>query len=335
MNQYKKSGVNIDKGEDFVTYIKEKTKSQNIGGFSGLFPLDLKKFKEPLIVSSTDGVGTKLKIAFLTGKHDTVGIDLVAMCANDIICSGATPLFFLDYFATGKLDLEIAKNVINGIISGCEQANMALSGGETAEMPDFYKDNEFDLAGFCVGAVNKKNVIDGKNIKEGDVLIGLESSGLHSNGYSLVRKILFKDNNFKIADRVDELNGKLGEVLIKPTKIYVKSILEIINKFKIKGIVHITGGGFHENIPRILPAKIGVKINKSSWPIKPIFNFLQKTGNISEQEMYRVFNMGIGMVLVCEINDKNMILQLANSLNEKAHVIGEVCKCKGKQVEVL
>jgi len=281
---YKKSGVDIDKANKFVDDIKKIAPA--IGGFSGFFPVDTKKYRNPVLVASTDGVGTKLKIAHLVNKHDTVGIDLVAMCVNDVLCTGAKPVFFLDYFATGKLELKVAKEIIKGIHEGCKQAGCILLGGETAEMPGFYKKGEYDLAGFAVGIVEKDEIIDGKKIRPGDYVFGLPSTGPHSNGYSLIRKI-FSEKELK----------NLGNQLLKPTKIYSKEILKGPGKYA-KGIAHITGGGFYDNIPRVLPENCQVVIFKNRWQIPEIFYKIQKKGNVSEKEMFRVFNMGIGMVII-------------------------------------
>jgi len=281
---YKKSGVDIDKANKFVDEIKKIAPA--IGGFSGFFPVDTKKYRNPVLVASTDGVGTKLKIAHLVNKHDTVGIDLVAMCVNDVLCTGAKPVFFLDYFATGKLELKVAKEIIKGIHEGCKQAGCILLGGETAEMPGFYKKGEYDLAGFAVGIVEKDEIIDGKKIRPGDYVFGLPSTGPHSNGYSLIRKI-FSEKELK----------NLGNQLLKPTKIYSKEILKGPGKYA-KGIAHITGGGFYDNIPRVLPENCQVVIFKNRWQIPEIFYKIQKKGNVSEKEMFRVFNMGIGMVII-------------------------------------
>ena len=281
---YKKSGVDIDKANKFVDEIKKIAPA--IGGFSGFFPVDTKKYRNPVLVASTDGVGTKLKIAHLVNKHDTVGIDLVAMCVNDVLCTGAKPVFFLDYFATGKLELKVAKEIIKGIHEGCKQAGCILLGGETAEMPGFYKKGEYDLAGFAVGIVEKDKIIDGKKISPGDYVFGLPSTGPHSNGYSLIRKI-FSEKELK----------NLGNQLLKPTKIYSKEILKGPGKYA-KGIAHITGGGFYDNIPRVLPENCQVVIFKNRWQIPEIFYKIQKKGNVSEKEMFRVFNMGIGMVII-------------------------------------
>ncbi|ADD01875.1 phosphoribosylformylglycinamidine cyclo-ligase [Thermoanaerobacter italicus Ab9] len=330
---YKDAGVNIDEGNKLVEMIKPIAKQtlneyvlEGIGGFAGL--IEIKNYKNPVLISSTDGVGTKLKIAFMMDKHDTVGIDLVAMCVNDIIVTGAKPLFFLDYFATGKLKSETAVEVIKGIAEGCKIAGCALIGGETAELPGFYKEGEYDLAGFCVGIAEKEELIDTKLIKEGDAIIGLASSGIHSNGYSLVRKIFFEKNNFSVKDFIPELGINLGEALLTPTKIYVKSI-EALKGLKIKGMAHITGGGFIDNIPRILRKSIAAKINKGSWEIPAIFNLIQRLGDIEEREMYRTFNMGIGMVVIVEPSDVDKALEKLNGIGEKAYIIGEIVESEG------
>ncbi|ADH60388.1 phosphoribosylformylglycinamidine cyclo-ligase [Thermoanaerobacter mathranii subsp. mathranii str. A3] len=330
---YKDAGVNIDEGNKLVEMIKPIAKQtlneyvlEGIGGFAGL--IEIKNYKNPVLISSTDGVGTKLKIAFMMDKHDTVGIDLVAMCVNDIIVTGAKPLFFLDYFATGKLKSETAVEVIKGIAEGCKIAGCALIGGETAELPGFYKEGEYDLAGFCVGIAEKEELIDTKLIKEGDAIIGLASSGIHSNGYSLVRKIFFEKNNFSVKDFIPELGINLGEALLTPTKIYVKSI-EALKGLKIKGMAHITGGGFIDNIPRILRKSIAAKINKGSWEIPAIFNLIQRLGDIEEREMYRTFNMGIGMIVIVDPSDVDKALEKLNGIGEKAYIIGEIVESEG------
>jgi phosphoribosylformylglycinamidine cyclo-ligase len=298
---YKSAGVDIDAGNKFVSNIKPFVKDTfrkevlgGIGGFSSLVKLP-SGIKNPVLVSGTDGVGTKLKFAFMANKFDTVGIDLVAMCVNDIIVGGAEPLFFLDYFATGKLEVEKATEVVKGIADGCKQSGAALVGGETAEMPDFYPKGEFDLAGFAVGVVDEEKIIDGTNIKAGDVLIGIKSSGVHSNGFSLVRKIVFDKLGLKIDDIIPELNKTVAEVFLEPTTIYVKLIQQLLKKIKIKGMVHITGGGFYENIPRILPKGLGVEIN-GDLEIPLLFRWLKNSGDLEESEMFTTFNCGTGYV---------------------------------------
>ncbi len=333
---YKDAGVDIDAGDLFVQKIKPYVKSTfrpevmtHIGGFGGLFAL--KKYKEPVLVSGTDGVGTKLKIAFLTDKHDTVGIDLVAMCVNDIVVQGAEPLFFLDYFATGKLKPEAHSDIVKGIAAGCKQAGCALIGGETAEMPSFYEENEYDLAGFAVGVVEKKKIIDGSRIKPGDALIGLASSGLHSNGYSLVRKALLETAGYGMEDTLSELGGRpLGEVLLTPTKIYARTVLALMKDFDLRGMAHITGGGITENTPRMLPKGACAQIHKGTWDIPPIFGLVRKKAGVDDEEMYRDFNMGIGMIIAVPAKQAEAVMKKANKLGEKAWRIGEIVK--GKQV---
>jgi phosphoribosylformylglycinamidine cyclo-ligase len=323
---YKKAGVDIAKADSFLEAIKPLTRG--IGGFGGLYKLDLKKYKQPYLVSSTDGVGTKLKIAFLCGKHDTVGIDLVGMNVNDVLCSGAQPLFFLDYIATGKIQEKVLVDVVKGIAEGCRQAGCSLVGGETAEMPGFYKDGEYDLAGFCVGAVDRKKTIDVSKIKPGDIIIGLESNGLHSNGYSLVRKIFSQS----------ELN-KYSRELLRPTRIYVKPVLSLLSTLNrksqvIKGIAHITGGAFYDKIARILPRNTSARIYKDSWVVPEIFRLIQDKGNVSDKDMYHTLNMGIGMVLIAGPGTKNEIISRLSGFKIKSQVIGEISK-GNKQVEVI
>lgn len=318
--RYKDAGVDIDKGEALVERIKKKAKK--VGGFGGTFPTP-KGYKEPFIVASTDSVGTKLKIAYMVGCHNTVGEDIVNHCVNDILAVGASPLFFMDYLGTSKLDLNIAEKVIEGVQRACDKNDIELLGGETAELPGYYPDKEYDLVGFIVGIVEKDRIIDGKAIKTGDKLIGLASSGLHTNGYSLVRKIL-KDKNIPLDFYLEECKCEIGEELLKVHRSYRKTITPILDK--IKGIAHITGGGFFGNIPRIMPKGLGVKINKQAWNIPPIFRFIQKEGNVSEQEMFRVFNMGIGMVIVVDTKDEE---EIKGKIKEKTYAIGEVVKKEG------
>jgi phosphoribosylformylglycinamidine cyclo-ligase len=332
---YKDAGVDIDAGDLFVQKIKPYVKSTfrpevmtHIGGFGGLFAL--KKYKNPVLVSGTDGVGTKLKIAFLTNRHDTVGIDLVAMCVNDIIVQGAEPLFFLDYFATGKLKPREHADIVKGIAEGCKQSGCALIGGETAEMPSFYGEDEYDLAGFAVGVVEKNRIIDGSKIKPGDRLIGLASSGLHSNGYSLVRKVLLDASGYSVNDVLPELGRPLGDVLLTPTRIYAKTVLSLIKEFDIRGMAHITGGGITENTPRMLPKGAQALIRKGTWDIHPVFKLIQQKAKIDDHEMYRDFNMGLGMVLVVPARQAGAVMKRAKRLGEKAYQIGEIVK--GKQV---
>jgi phosphoribosylformylglycinamidine cyclo-ligase len=332
---YKDAGVDIDAGDHFVEKIKPYVKSTfraevmtHIGGFGGLFAL--RKYKEPVLVSGTDGVGTKLKVAFQMKRHDTVGIDLVAMCVNDIIVSGAEPLFFLDYFATGKLKPLEHSDIVKGIAAGCKQAGCALIGGETAEMPSFYSEGEYDLAGFAVGAVEKKKIIDGKKIKPGDLLVGLASSGLHSNGFSLVRKVLFEKAGYGVEDILTELgHTTLGEVLLTPTRIYAKTVMALVKEFDIRGMAHITGGGITENTPRMLPKGMQARIRKGTWEVHPIFKLIRKKAQVDDAEMYRDFNMGIGMVLAVPKKQVDAVMKKAVKLGEKAYLIGEIVK--GKQ----
>jgi len=336
---YKDAGVDIDAGNTFVKMIKPLVKATSrpeviadIGGFGGLFSLNTNKYKNPVLVSGTDGVGTKLKLAFMADKHDTVGIDLVAMCVNDIVVQGAEPLFFLDYLATGKLLPEKAAEIVKGISAGCIQAGCALIGGETAEMPGFYADGEYDIAGFTVGVVDRDNIIDGSSITVGDRLIGIASSGLHSNGYSLARKVIFEHLGLGIDSQLPGLNRSVGEELLTPTRIYVKSVLNLMRDFHVHGIAHITGGGLLENIPRILPHKCKAMLHRQSWEIPPLFSLLQQGGNISEEEMFRTFNCGIGMVLAVPEKETEDILIRLSGLSEQAFVIGEVVKCEeGKE----
>lgn len=325
---YKQAGVDIDAGNELVNRIKPFAKAtkrigadSDLGGFGALFDLKKCNFKDPVLVSSTDGVGTKLKVAIEVGKHDTIGIDLVAMSVNDLVVQGAEPLFFLDYFACSKLDVEVATQVIKGIADGCKQAGCALIGGETAEMPGMYEAGDYDLAGFAVGAVERDLILP-KETKAGDVLIGLKSSGVHSNGYSLARFILQK-NSKKFSDAA--FDGKtIGEALLEPTRIYVKPCLEAIKSGKVKALSHITGGGLTENLPRVLSKNVTPKIDYKSWNRPEIFNFLQKLGNVAEEEMHRTFNCGIGMVLVVDKNDAEEVKNILNKAGEEASIIGSL-----------
>jgi phosphoribosylformylglycinamidine cyclo-ligase len=333
---YKDAGVDIDAGDLFVESIKPYVKSTfrpevmtHIGGFGGLFAL--RKYNQPVLVSGTDGVGTKLKIAFLMNRHDTVGIDLVAMCVNDIIVQGAEPLFFLDYFATGRLKPREHSDIVKGIAAGCKLSGCALIGGETAEMPSFYGPEEYDLAGFAVGVVEKKKIVDGSRIRPGDQLVGLASSGLHSNGFSLVRKVLLEKAGYGVGDTLTELGqAPLGDVLLTPTRIYVKTVMALLKEFDIRGMAHITGGGISENTPRMLPKGSQALIKKGTWDIHPIFKLVQKKAGVDDVEMYRDFNMGIGMVLAVPKKQAEAVMKKAAKLGEKAHLIGEIVK--GKQI---
>jgi phosphoribosylformylglycinamidine cyclo-ligase len=328
---YQQSGVSLEAGYESVRRIKKhiaKTERLgmmgNIGSFGGMFDLSLLNMKEPILVSGTDGVGTKLKLAFWLDKHDTIGQDVVAMCVNDVLAQGAQPLFFLDYIAVGKNDPAQIEQIVKGVADGCVLANCALIGGETAEMPDMYAEDEYDIAGFTVGVVEKSKLIDGSKVNIGDVLIGIQSSGVHSNGFSLVRKIVMKDHNFDLYQYYDELKGKLGEVLLTPTKIYVKPVLEALQKVDIHAICHITGGGFDENIPRVLKENQGVEIWENSWEKPLIFNFLEKWGKIPHREMFNIFNMGIGMILVVKPEDAAQTLEILKNCGEKVFEIGKV-----------
>jgi len=338
---YKDAGVDIKKGDSFVQMIKPMVESTfrpdvltKIGGFAGCVSLNLERYKKPILVSSTDGVGTKLKIAFMMDRHDTVGIDLVAMCVNDIVSIGARPLFLLDYLATSQLDTEKATKVISGIVKGCVEAECSLVGGETAEMPGFYKEGEYDLAGFVVGIVENARVIDGSGVTVGDKLIGIASSGLHSNGYSLVRKLLLEQYKMDIRKKVEEIGAVLGEELLRPTRIYVKTILNLTRDFNLGGIAHITGGGITGNLPRVIPKGCKAIVHKKTWDIPPVFPFLKEKGKLSEEEMFRTFNNGIGMVLIVRPKEVEDLLARLHSLGEKAFIIGEVGKTK-KQDETI
>lgn len=335
---YKNSGVDIDTANNFIGRIKPLVKTtarkevvSGIGGFGGLFRFDSAKFKNPILVSSTDGVGTKLKIAQLVDKHDTIGIDLVAMSVNDVVVQGAEPLFFLDYLATGKIELEKSVKIIEGIVQGCKQAGCTLIGGETAEMPGFYNAGEYDLAGFCVGAVESEKLIDGSTISVNDRIIGVASSGLHSNGFSLARKVLLDKGKLQVTDKVPGLEKTIGLELLEPTRIYVKSLLNLFKSFTIKGLVHITGGGFYDNIPRIVPQACRCVISRNSWEIPPIFPIIKEMGKVEEKEMFRVFNMGIGMMIVIPEKECNEVIHRLEVLGEKAYLIGTVEKREKKQ----
>ena len=336
-DSYAAAGVDITAGYKAVELMKKhiaKTMTSgvcsDVGGFGGLFELDLEGITKPVLVSGTDGVGTKLKLAFLLDKHDTVGIDCVAMCVNDIICCGAKPLFFLDYIACGKNVPEKIADIVKGVCEGCVQSGAALIGGETAEMPGFYPVDEYDLAGYCTGVVDKAKIIDNKTMKAGDIIIALPSSGVHSNGFSLVRKV-FDVENSDITSPVDTLGGKsIGETLLTPTRIYVKSILALLEKVKVKGISHITGGGFYENIPRSIPDGLCAEIDKSSVRILPIFNLIAERGGISERDMFNTFNMGVGMSVVVAPEDKDTALETLKSCGEDAYVIGRIIESEDK-----
>ena len=339
---YSDAGVDIDKANKLVSTINEIAKRTarsgvmgELGGFGGMFSLNTANLDRPVLVSSTDGVGTKLKIAFMLDKHDTIGIDLVAMCINDIIVQGAKPLFFLDYLSMGKLDNDQAADIIKGIGEGCQQAQCALIGGETAEMPGFYQNNEYDLAGFAVGIVDNSKIIDSTEIRVGHKLIGLASSGLHSNGYSLVRKICFEVLNLELDEKISELGKTLGEELLTPTRIYTEPILSLIKDLPIHGLAHITGGGIVDNIMRIIPKACNIMIRRDSWEVPPIFPFLQAAGKISEPEMMRTFNNGIGMVIVVPDHTAEDLLQRLTAMNQKAFLIGEVQDCREPDSRII
>ena len=333
---YKAAGVDITAGYKAVELMKShiaKTmvfgNTSDIGGFGGLFELDMTGIETPVLVAGTDGVGTKLRMAFLMDKHDTVGIDCVAMCVNDIICAGAKPLFFLDYIACGKNYPEKIAQIVSGVAEGCVQSEAALTGGETAEMPGFYPEDEYDLAGFAVGVVDKSKILDKTSVKEGDVLIALPSSGVHSNGFSLVRKV-FDVENSDIKKPLEELGGKsLGETLLTPTRIYVKAVKALLEKVKVKSIAHITGGGFYENIPRSLPEGIGVRIKREDVRVLPIFGLIAKTGNIPERDMFNTFNMGVGMTVIVSPEDAEKAIEVLKAAGEDAYILGETIKGEG------
>ncbi len=336
---YEASGVSLEAGYESVRRIKKHIARTerlgmmgNIGSFGGMFDLAALNIKEPILVSGTDGVGTKLKIAFLMDKHDTIGQDVVAMCVNDVLAQGAQPLFFLDYVAVGKNDPAQIEQIVKGVADGCVLANASLIGGETAEMPDMYLEGEYDIAGFTVGVVEKSKLIDGSKVKVGDILIGIQSSGVHSNGFSLVRKIVLKDNQLDLNQYYSELNGKLGDVLLTPTKIYVKPVLDILKSVDVHAICHVTGGGFDENIPRVLSENQGIEVEERSWTKPPIFDFLEKKGDVNHREMFNIFNMGIGMVLVVESKDQDEILSILNTHHEKGFVIGKVTDIPGVKI---
>ncbi|PGS50899.1 phosphoribosylformylglycinamidine cyclo-ligase [Bacillus sp. AFS041924] len=335
-NAYKQAGVDIEAGYEAVNRMKkhvQKTMRQEVlgglGGFGGMFDLSKFNYKEPVLVSGTDGVGTKLKLAFQMDRHDTIGIDAVAMCVNDIVVQGAEPLFFLDYLAVGKAVPERIEQIVKGVSDGCIQAGCSLIGGETAEMPGMYPEDEYDIAGFAVGIADKSKLVTGLNIKEGDILLGISSNGIHSNGYSLVRKVLLEKGGLTLDQHIDKLGHTLGEELLRPTKIYVKPILNVLNKFEVKGMAHITGGGFIENIPRMLPEGIGAEIDYGSWPIQPIFDLLEEIGELKREEMFNIFNMGIGMVLAVSEENLHETIKLIEEDGEKVFIIGRTTSGEG------
>ncbi|GAA0864288.1 phosphoribosylformylglycinamidine cyclo-ligase [Paraclostridium tenue] len=332
MLTYRDSGVDIDEGNRAIDLIKNKIKGTydnnvigDLGNFSGLYNLkDFMSMEEPVLLSSTDGVGTKLKLAQMLNIHNTVGIDLVAMCVNDLICQGSKPLFFLDYIATGKLVPEKIDDIVSGIVKGCKQAGCALIGGETAEMPGMYSKEDYDLAGFSVGIADKSKIISGQNVKAGDTLIGIASSGIHSNGYSFIRKIFLEEYKYELDQYIEELEMTLGEALLVPTKIYVKLVINLIKKYDLKAIAHITGGGVIENIPRVIPKGLGVNINKNSWEKPAIFKMIENFNSIDEIELHKSFNMGIGLVIVVDSDKSEEITKFINEGEDKAFIIGEV-----------
>ena len=328
---YRDAGVDIDAGNESVSLIKDAVRATyrsevmgDLGGFGGLFALNTKDYKEPVLVSGTDGVGTKLRLAFLLNKHDTIGQDAVAMCVNDILVQGAEPLFFLDYLAVGKLEPIQVAEVVTGVARACKESGCALIGGETAEMAGFYPIGEYDIAGFSVGVAERSKLITPARVKAGDVLLGLPSSGVHSNGYSLVRKIVFERKGFKGDEYIEELGQTIGEELLAPTRLYPRICLPLIREFDIHGMVHITGGGFYENIPRALPEHMGAEVNGAAWTIPPVFRLLQEWGNLDWTEMYRTFNMGIGMVLIVSSDEADRITAQLNAQNETVYHIGHV-----------
>ena len=339
---YESAGVSLEAGYEGVRRIKKhvaatnrKGSMGNIGSFGGMFDLASLGYKEPILVSGTDGVGTKLKLAFEMDKHDTIGIDAVAMCVNDVLAQGAEPLIFLDYVALGENIPEKLEMIVKGVSDGCIQAGCALVGGETAEMPGMYQDGEYDIAGFTVGAVEKADLIDGSKVAVGDVLVGIASSGVHSNGFSLVRKII-KDNKLDLHKPIPEYSElPLGEYLLTPTRIYVKQVLEVIKKTEVHGVAHITGGGFDENIPRILKEDMGIHVVEGTWPILPVFKFLEKYGNVPHREMFNIYNMGIGMVLAMPKEEAPFAIEVLSKFGDKAYVIGEITDKPGVDIELV
>lgn len=335
---YEKAGVNIEAGYEAVQRMKshvERTARKGImgtfGGFGGMFDLSSLNYKEPVLISGTDGVGTKLKLAFMTDSHDTIGVDCVAMCVNDIVAQGAEPLFFLDYVAVGKAIPERIEQIVKGVADGCVQSGAALIGGETAEMPGLYEEDEYDLAGFAVGACEKSKIVTGEKIAEGDVLVGIASSGVHSNGYSLVRKIVFEEQGYS-ADTVVagyEGLGEIGKALLTPTKIYAKPVMEMHNELAIHGMAHVTGGGFYENLPRMMPEGLAVEVDLGSWEVLPVFNLLKEKGGLTDRDLYNVFNMGIGFVIALSAEEAEKAIAIAEAHGEKAYTIGRVVKGEG------
>lgn len=335
---YEQAGVNIEAGYEAVKRMKshvERTARKGImgtfGGFGGMFDLSELNLKEPVLISGTDGVGTKLKLAFMVDKHDTIGVDCVAMCVNDIVAQGAEPLYFLDYVALGKAEPAKIEQIVKGVADGCVQSGAALIGGETAEMPGLYDEDEYDLAGFAVGACEKAAIVTGEKIAEGDVLVGIASSGVHSNGYSLVRKIVFEDNGYAIDAVVEgyETLGKIGEALLTPTKLYAKPVMEMLKEADIHGMAHVTGGGFYENLPRMMPEGLATEVDLGTWPVLPIFEFLKDKGQLEDKDLYNVFNMGIGFVIAVKSEEADKVIEIAKKHGEKAYTIGRVVKGEG------
>ena len=341
MTTYRDAGVDIEAGDEFVRRIKSLVRTtfrpevvSDLGGFGGLFRFPSTQYKEPILVSGTDGVGTKLKVAALMDRHDTIGIDLVAMCVNDVLVSGAEPLFFLDYLATGKLEVQKAESIVSGIVRGCREAGCALIGGETAEMPSCYPDHEYDLAGFVVGVVERANIIDGQKVSKGDVAIGLSSTGLHSNGYTLARQVLFEKEGWIGRTELPELECSLGDTLLEPTKIYAKQVRAILTNSSVHGMAHITGGGLTGNVPRVLPSDCEMVIKRGAWPIPEIFHVIQRTGNVDHDEMFRVFNMGIGFVVIVPSHDVDRVLDHMKKCGDTAYIIGEIAERRNPDVPV-
>ena len=333
---YKDSGVDTKEGERAVSLMKEHVSKtfgpevlKSIGGFGSLYKPNLDGISSPVLVAGSDGVGTKLKIAIMMDKHDTVGQDLVAMCTNDVLCQGAMPMFFLDYIATGKVSAEKIADIVKGVADGCSLAGCALVGGETAEMPGFYADGDYDMAGFAVGIVDEDKIIDGQNIEEGNILIGISSSGIHSNGYSLVRKLFLEKQGMSLDETPEGLDNTLGETLLTPTRIYTKQVMAVLKELSPKAIIHITGGGFFENIPRVIPKGLGVQVDNSAWPIPPIFKIIQDYGNIDTEEMFSTLNMGIGMIMVVSESEKATVINALASVDEEAYVIGRIIEGEG------
>ena len=335
---YEQAGVNIEAGYEAVQRMKSHVERTNrlgvmgtFGGFGGMFDLSALNLKEPVLISGTDGVGTKLKLAFMVDKHDTIGIDCVAMCVNDIVAQGAEPLYFLDYVAVGKAVPEKIEQIVKGVADGCVQSGAALIGGETAEMPGLYEEDEYDLAGFAVGACEKANIITGENIVEDDVLVGIASSGVHSNGYSLVRKIVFADNDIAVDAVVEgyEQLGPIGEALLTPTKLYAKPVLAAIKQADVHGCAHVTGGGFYENLPRMMPAGLATEIELGAWPVLPVFDFLKEKGQLADKDLYNVFNMGIGFVIAVPAAEAAKVIAAVEAEGEKAYTIGRVVAGEG------